>query len=136
MQAPASYTGTVHLRATDRGWAVVAATTDQLVVTDLRREARSVTVTLTRGAGSADDPLRLRVGGDDLLGERVVAPAEAPPGQAVRISIELDGELPAGVPVQLSADHLAGGTEGGGTAGGGTGATRLSITDLWVPPRP
>ena len=112
------YSGEVQLRQIDGGWAVVAATTDQIALRDVRREGTSVTLTIDRLDDAAIDLIDLAV--FDLDGNPVGEPTSAPLGVPGTYSIDLGAGVAPDAALTVRARHV--------------GGTWFSLTELRVPP--
>lgn len=117
---PASerYSGEVHLRTIEGGWAVVAATTDQIALGVVRRDGDAVTFTVDRLDEVAIDLLDLAL--FDLAGNPVGEPQTSPLGLPGSFRIELPPDVFPDQAVTLRASHV--------------GGARFSLTEVRVPP--
>ncbi|HET6772736.1 MAG TPA: hypothetical protein VFH36_05465 [Acidimicrobiales bacterium] len=112
------YSGEVQLRQIDGGWAVVAATTDQITLRDVRRDGTSVTLTIDRLDDVAIDLIDLAV--FDLDGNPVGEPTSAPLGVPGTYSIDVGAGVAPDAALTVRARHV--------------GGTSFSLTEVRVPP--
>ena len=100
------YSGEIRLQTVEGGWAVVAATTDQIALRDVRRQGAAVTVTVDRFDDAAIDLLELAV--FDLEGNPVGAPASAYLGSPGNWTVDLGSDIAPDAALTLRARHMGG----------------------------
>jgi hypothetical protein len=112
------YSGEVRLQAIEGGWAVVAATTDQIALREVHRDDETVTLTVDRLDDAAIDLLDLAV--FDVDGHPVGEAASAPLGSPGTWTVDLGGDVDPDAALTLRARHMGGGV--------------FSLTEVRVPP--